>query len=146
EVNVDDHLSENEQWEALKRWLKENGAWILGGIVIGGGLLVGYRWWDARTTQQAQTAAGEFSRLQAAISEGNTGEAEQLTATLRKEFGETPYVDHAELSLARQHVEKGELDQAAERLRLVADKSDDQYLRQVARLRLARVELAQNNA
>jgi predicted negative regulator of RcsB-dependent stress response len=141
---VDDHLSENEQWEALKRWLKENGAWIVGGIVIGGGLLVGYRQWDKHTTQQSQAAAAEFSQLQAAVTSGNAAEAEKLTGDLHQQFESTPYADHAELSLARLHVEKGELDKAAEKLRTIADKSDDKYLREVARLRLARVELAQN--
>jgi predicted negative regulator of RcsB-dependent stress response len=141
---VDDDLNENEQWEALKRWLKENGAWIVGGIVIGAGLLLGYRWWDSSTTAKSQLAAQEYSRMQAALTAGSTEEVAQLSGRLHEEFESTPYADHGDLSLARMHVEKGELDQAAAKLRQVMDNTDDRYLREVVRMRLARVELAQN--
>ena len=29
---MDDYLTEQDQWELIKRWLKENGPWIIGGI------------------------------------------------------------------------------------------------------------------
>ena len=31
---MEDYLSEKEQWEVLKAWLRANGGWILGGIAL----------------------------------------------------------------------------------------------------------------
>ena len=61
---------------------------------------------------------------------------------LTADYGRTPYADQARLVAARAHVDAGDLDRAAARLREVMDGSKDPELALVARLGLARVESA----
>ncbi len=137
-------MSEDDQWEALKRWLKENGAWIVGGVVLGVGGLFGWRWWDAHVTERAEQASAQYSQMQTAVESSDMTTAQELAAGLHDDFNGTPYAEQAALLLVRRYVEQGEFDRAAEGLRALVDDSDDPYLREVARVRLARVELAQN--
>lgn len=141
---MDDFLDERDQWEALKTWLKQNGPWIVAGVVIGIGGLFGMRWWENHVTVRAQTAATRYSDMLEALTRNDRTRAEQLADTLHKEFGSTPYADHAQLALARTDVDAGKLDEAAKRLGTVAQESEDEELRHIAQLRLARVQLTQN--
>ncbi len=141
---MEDYLTEDDQWEALKRWLKENGAWIIGGVVLGAALLFGFRWREDHIARNAESASGEYEQMQAALKAHKDARATELAGELQQDFAGTPYADHAQLSLAADEVHKGQLDKAAQRLAAVADKSDDAHLRQIARVRLARVQLAQN--
>jgi predicted negative regulator of RcsB-dependent stress response len=58
---VDDFYSEQEQWERVKLWLRENGLWLLAGVVIGVLGLVGWRWWEQRIETQALAASSKYS-------------------------------------------------------------------------------------
>ena len=31
----DDYYNEQEQWERVKRWIRENGPWLVAGVVLG---------------------------------------------------------------------------------------------------------------
>lgn len=141
---MDDYLTEIDQWEALKRWLRENGAWMVAGVIIGVGALLGYRWWEERQTTRAHTAQARYTDVLTALSRADKARAVELADQLRSELSDTPYADHADLVLARAHVDLGELDEAERRLRIVMEGSDDPELRLIARERLARVQLAQD--
>ncbi len=141
---MDDYLTERDQWEALKRWLRENGAWMVAGIVIGAAGLFGYRWWEERQIERAHTAQARYADALAALTRNDQTRAIELAEQLRRDFRDTPYTDQAELVLARVHVESGELEAAARRLRDVVENSEDDALRLIARERLARVQLAQD--
>jgi predicted negative regulator of RcsB-dependent stress response len=141
---VDDYLTESDQWEALKRWLRENGAWMVAGVIIGVGALFGYRWWEERQATRAHTAHARYADVLNALATADKARAVELTDQLRREYADTPYADHADLVLARAYVDLGELEEAARRLRSVMETSDDSELRLIARDRLARVQLAQD--
>ena len=141
---MDDYLTETDQWEALKRWLRENGAWMVAGVIIGVGALFGYRWWEERQTTRAHTAHARYTDVLTALSRADKARAVELADQLRRDLADTPYADHADLVLARAHVDLGELEEATRRLRAVMDSSDDPELRLIARERLARVQLAQD--
>jgi predicted negative regulator of RcsB-dependent stress response len=67
-----------------------------------------------------------------------------LTDALIRDFPASPYAIQADLAAARVQVESDAMEQAAARLRHVLDTSKDHELALVARLRLARVQLAQH--
>lgn len=140
---MDDYVSEIEQWERVKQWLKENGAWIVAGVLLGVGGLYAWDWWQDRVTSRAQAAATRYSEVLEALQGNDRTRAQQLADSLAKDYGETPYVDQAKLVIARSEVAAGKLDEAAKRLRDVATGAEDQELRSIARLRLARVQLMQ---
>jgi predicted negative regulator of RcsB-dependent stress response len=142
---VDDYYNEQEQWERVKQWMRENGLWLLAGVVIGVAALAGWRWWQERIELQAQAASSKYSQVLEAYSRGDRTRGATLADELRKDHGSSPYADQGDLLVARSLVETNELGKAIERLKGVMDKSSDDQLRLVARLRLARVQLAQGN-
>src|SRR5262245_45919490 len=137
-------MSEKEQWEWLKGWLRENSPWILGGVGIGALIVWGWFWWGDRTDRLALEASARYVQIADAVSKGDKTRAQSLTTDLEKDYSSSPYVDQAHLLLARTAVDAGELDKAAGILKGVMDKTKDDQLALVVRMRLARVQLAQN--
>ncbi len=143
---IDDGYNEQEQWERVKLWLRDNGLWLLAGVVIGVGALAGWRWWEQRVEQRAQQASTRYEEILGAFNRSDRTRAFTLIDQLREEYPSSPYADQADLVGARDLVDQNELAKAAERLERVMKGSKDAELQLVARLRLARVQLAQGNA
>jgi predicted negative regulator of RcsB-dependent stress response len=140
---VDEFLSEQEQWERLKAWIRSNAIWIIAGIAVGAGILAGWRWWEARTDRIALEAGAKYQQILEALDRKDRARADTLTMELERDYKSSPYVDQARLLQARVAVESNELDRAADALRAVMEGTKDKQLALVARLRLARVQLAQ---
>jgi predicted negative regulator of RcsB-dependent stress response len=144
---VDDYLlSEREQWDALKRWLRENGPAIVAGIAIAALGLGGYRWWQARENGQDLAAGALYVQMENAFAQGNSTQAFILLGDLERQYPSSPYADQARLASAAAFVRDGELARAADELRTVMQHSPDAILKLIARLRLARVQIAQHQA
>jgi predicted negative regulator of RcsB-dependent stress response len=143
---VDDYLSEKEQWEWLKSWVRSNGLWIVAGILVGVGILMGWRWWQGRTDRIALEAGAKYQQILEAMDKGDKTRAQTITSELERDYASSPYVDQANLIAARSAVETNELDKAAGILKSTMEKTKDPQLALVARLRLARVQLAQNKS
>ncbi len=139
---MDDYLSENEQWQQFVAWLKENGPWIVAGVAVGALAIGGWRWWQAHASRIDLAANGLYQQALQDFDAGNRGQALQLIDELQRNYSSTPYADQANLAAARVFVEANELDLAAQRLGAVMQQSRDPGLATIARLRLARVEIA----
>jgi predicted negative regulator of RcsB-dependent stress response len=144
ELFLDDYLSEAEQWEWLKGVAREYWPWVLGGIVLGALGIGGWRVWQSRADTQAQAASLQFEQLRKTFTGPNHGQAMIDLGALERDHPSSPYVDQARLLAARFYVESGALDQAVTELSRVADTTKDHELSLVARLRLARVQIAQH--
>lgn len=140
---VDEYLSEREQAEQLRRWFGENWLWLVSGVVLGLGGLYGYRWWEAHRLERSAAAEQRFSAVLAALNRNERDEGVRIAGEVTGEYADTPYADQAVLVLARLDVESGRLAEAAVRLTTVMNEARDPELALVARLRLARVQLAQ---
>ncbi|HEV2269782.1 MAG TPA: tetratricopeptide repeat protein [Steroidobacteraceae bacterium] len=141
---MDDYLlSEKEQWEALKRWLRDNGPAIVAGVAIAALGLGGVRWWQARQDSADLAAGAMYIQMENAFEQGNRTQAFILLGDLERQYASSPYADQAKLASARAFVEDNELDRAADELRDVMQHSHDSALQLIARQRLARVQIAQ---
>jgi predicted negative regulator of RcsB-dependent stress response len=136
-------LTDNEREEQLRRWWSDNWAWIIGGVALGLALLAGWQYWQRHQVQVAERDLASYQAVLEGLDSNQRDVAGQKADALRKEHPASPYADQADLALARVAAERGELDEAARRLGLVADNSKDPELRIVARTRLARVLVAQ---
>jgi predicted negative regulator of RcsB-dependent stress response len=137
-----DLLTEDDQWEALKDWLRRNGLALVGGVALGVLGLLGWRWWNDHQESQAVEAGTRFEAIVASLDAGDPDKSVTLLGELKAKFPKSAYVAPSELAIAKYHVSKNELDKAAERLKSVADTAVDEKLRPVARLRLARVQIS----
>ncbi|MEY2722072.1 MAG: hypothetical protein RL245_1107 [Pseudomonadota bacterium] len=143
---IDDYYNEQEQWERVKRWLRENGPWLIAGVVIGLGALAGWRWYESYVERRHVEASVAYSEILQTLERGDRVAALKAIDELRAEYGSSAYADQGDLLGARIHVDTNELGKAAERLTRVMTDADDPQLQLLARIRLARVQIAQNNA
>jgi len=140
---LSEYLSEKEQWEEIKTWLRENGLWIVAGIAVGVAGIGAWQWWNARINQVNGDASAKYQEMTADLGRKDESGALVLLGTLERDYSSTPYVDQARLAFARVYVESNRLDKAVTELQAVADHSKDKQLALVARLRLARVQISQ---
>jgi predicted negative regulator of RcsB-dependent stress response len=140
---AEDLLTDDEQLDAVKRAFLDYAPWIVGGLIVGAGLLFGWRYYEGRQTDRALRAAAEFGQMTAAMQAEDRKKSRDLAATLVKDFANTPYADQAQLAIARMNVEDGRPADAVAPLTLVMNGSKDPQLKQIARLRLARVLIDQ---
>ena len=140
---AEEYLTDDEQLEAVKRAFTEYAPWIIGGIVLGGGLIFGWRFYDNRQNEHALQAAAQFSSMALALQVNDPKRSRQIADGLIRDFPNSPYADQAQLTIARIDVDSGQSADAVAPLSQVMDHSKDSELRQIARLRLARVLIDQ---
>ena len=134
-------LEEQDQLEDLKAWWKQWGNTIAG-IVIAASVGVigvqGWRWW---TQQQTAQAAAIYDAVNAGVRANDAAKAKDAMAQLTDKYAGTGYTPRAALLLAAQLFENGDAAGAKAQLAWVIDKSSEDELKQIARLRLAEILL-----
>jgi predicted negative regulator of RcsB-dependent stress response len=140
---VEDYLSEKEQWEWVKEKVRENAPAVLLAIVLGGGVIFGWRWWQGHQDTRRLEAAARYMQMIQSLEHGDRAQALVLLGELERDYPGSPYSDQARLLAARVYVDEAQLDHAASELAAVAEHSKDHELARVARERLARVQIAQ---
>jgi predicted negative regulator of RcsB-dependent stress response len=143
---AEEYLTDDEQLEAIKRGIAENGVWIVAGIVIGVALLFGWRHYQSHQNQVAFEAAAQFGAMTASVGLNDKPKARQIADGIIKNYPKSPYADQAQLTLARLSVDDGQLSSAVAPLTQVMNTSKDTELRHIARLRLARVLIDEGKA
>lgn len=138
---IDVNLSEEEQVEALKKWWKENGRSVVAGIVIGLGAVFGWQGWNQYQRTVAQQGGESLQKLQQAVAIGENESAEKQAEMMIAEFDGGVYSVLSSLELAKIKLAQGDASGAEVQLRWALENSSETSLRQIARLRLARVLL-----
>ncbi|MGI9265652.1 MAG: YfgM family protein [Gammaproteobacteria bacterium] len=139
---MDEYLSEKEQIQQIRNWWGENGAYIIAGLVIGVMGLAGWNYWQSFKTSRAENASVEYKALVAAADVGDANVAGGYLETLLADYSMTPYLAQGRLMMARLAAEQNDLNSASEQLRAAIVETKDKELANVARTRLARVQLA----
>jgi predicted negative regulator of RcsB-dependent stress response len=142
---VDEYLSEKEQIERLRQFMSDNGRSIATGLVIGLAIVAGLWWWRPYRDHQLAAASATYAQLLDAVDQKDRDRALQLAADVG-EYWRTPYEMQAALALARMYMDADEPEPAAAQLQRVIDGAHDDEMAQIARLRLARVRLYQQQA
>jgi predicted negative regulator of RcsB-dependent stress response len=140
---VEEYLSEREQWDQIKAWLRDNGLWIIAGVVVGAVGLAGWHWYQDHVDSIGAEASTKYTQVVEAFGKGDRTQGFVLLGELERDYSSSPYVDQAKLMAARIYVDDGDLDKAAAELQAVTDHSKDTDLALISRLRLARVQIAQ---
>jgi len=148
---------EEESIEALKRWWHETGRVLVAGIVV---VLIGWFGWQQWQGMQARNSAMAsllFDQLNNAVvvAPGERLDADAQAAAnslieeLKESYGNSTYAIYAAMFAARIAVENDDLGRAEQELQWVLDnapsglfRSVDETLLLTARMRLARVQLA----
>lgn len=140
------HHDDEEQLDNLKRWFSENWMALAAGLVIGFGAIGGWQGWKAYHEKQYLAASQMYTDLKKALEASKPAEAAGIADKLQADYPGTPYATVAALRLAQVAVIDNKLDDAAKRLDWVVANGDDDSLKQLAKVRKARVLWQQGKA
>lgn len=135
---------DKEQIEMLSEWWKDYGKTLVFAVVIGLALGFGWRFWNNRQAQSTQYAAGVYAELENAAMAHDATVVTQLAQGLVKQYSKTAYASMGSLVLARLAVEKNDLASALIQSNWVVDYGSSNLFKQMARINVARILLAQN--
>jgi predicted negative regulator of RcsB-dependent stress response len=137
-------MTEEEQIEQLKKWLKENGLTIIGGIITALVIISGWHYWQSRQHAILSQASGIYDEMLIWRSQDKMDQATIRANNLINQYPKTPYAQMASFMLARDAVLKKNYPEATKQLNWVIDHSGDSSVRQIAKLRIARIDIADN--
>ncbi|MFN2308435.1 MAG: YfgM family protein [Gammaproteobacteria bacterium] len=135
------YKTDEEQAEALKRWLRENGLSLITGLLLGLALLFGFKGWTEYQQRQAEQASNLYTQFTSARAQGLDA-ANQHYDTLTKDFSSSEYAVLAALDMAKAQIEKDDLAATRAHLQWALDHARSEAVKLTARLRLARVMLS----
>lgn len=144
---MSDHITEEEQIEAIKRWWNENGRSLAIGVVLAVAGYFAWQGWQSQQQQARETASILYSDLMevAEVTPGQQMTEDQafkikgFAATLKESYGDTLYAAEAALVLAKAAVEQNNFSLAESELTWVIDTKINLPLALLARQRLAQV-------
>lgn len=149
-----DHLSEEEQIEAVKRWWAANGMQtILAAVLVVGGYF-GWQYWEQEQQLQTDQASNAYLEMIEVVSENAPGEllsVDQQTQVnavadqLKDNHSNSAYAQFAAMLKAKLAVDNNDLDTAAAELQWALDNDPAPATERLVRLRLARVEASRGN-
>ncbi len=138
-----EYYDDYEQSQAVKKWIKDNTPTMVFGVVLGVGLLMGWRYWDGYKIQKAVAAADSYSTVTETLGSQEL-ETAQLTALVDDyvdNHGANGYASLIAMQLAKKLVEQQDYLAAAEQYRQIITFDQPIGIADIARLRLARVQL-----
>ncbi len=142
---MDIYASDEEKGEEIKRWWRENGLSVMLGVALGIAVLVGGRYWLTQKQVQSINASSLYQHSSQLVAEGNSTEATTLVDELFSDYASTPYAVFAAFEMAKDAVEKGDLTRAKPYLDWVIEHATLSGQRDIARLRLSQLLLAQGD-
>ena len=138
---MDEYLNEQEQWELVRSWLRQNGIWVVAGVALAAGGVWGYKAWQARQETQLLQAAAQYGQVVAAFSKNDLATVTTLADQLSAQHPRTGYAEQAQLAVARLQVENKQIPAALERMQKVVGVTADAELALLVRLRIARLQI-----
>lgn len=138
---MEQFATEEQQVEAIKRFWKENGIAIIVGAVIGLGGLWGWRYYNDQQISSQEAASAEYQKAVEALAADASGFTTAVDFVNANQ--DNGYAFLTALLLAKEAVERKDMGEAAKQLTFVAQNSHDNMLKNVANLRLARVQIEQ---
>jgi predicted negative regulator of RcsB-dependent stress response len=141
---VDDLLSEKEQIDQIRGWWSEYGGYIIFGVAAGALLLFGWNYYQNSKLEAQLEASALYESLTNSVASGNLEQAEVAADELGTSFADTTYEAQSKLAMARLYMDKNRDQDAADALSALLAGSASPELKQLARLRLARILLYQD--
>jgi predicted negative regulator of RcsB-dependent stress response len=134
-------LDEQEQLDQIKHFWKTWGnliSWVLIAVLGSYAAWNGYQYWER---SQATKAAALYDELERAASSGDLVRVERSLADMKDKFGRTQFAQQSALLAAKTLQAQGKADAARDALSWVANGATDPAYRDIARLRLAALQL-----
>jgi len=142
---LDIYNSEQEQVEALKAWWDKNGRMTIAAIVVVLLSVLGWKSWLGHNQQRAEAASVAYQQMLDVL-DSNPDKAMDLGHSVVADYPDSTYAVMASLAMAKVAVGKKDLDAAVAYLRSAMEQAKLDEYKELARLRLGEVLLAQGKA
>lgn len=143
---MSDYLTEQEQVELLKSWIKQYSLVILAGVFIAVVAISGWRFWQQRQNKINSHASAVFDEMLTMRAQHGATTTQVQANKLFMHYSRTTYGQFAALMLARSAIVNKDYPEAEKQLKWALDHSNIDSIRQIARLRLARLFIAEQKA
>jgi len=133
------YMTEEEQLASIKKWWMRYGnivTVVLSLILLS---IAGYRYWHWHQEKLTQQASIAYEQMMVAFSNQNTKAVKSYANELIQDYNHSVYADVAHMTLAKIYVSKNKLDKAKNELQIVANSSKMPPLKQIAKIRIARI-------
>jgi predicted negative regulator of RcsB-dependent stress response len=137
--------TEEQELEALKEWWQEYGRTIVVGVVIGLGGVFGWTSWQNHQQSQAEKASMFYQRLIDDAARDRHQAVGKQAASLADEFSNSGYAVLAALLAAKSAYAENDLEGAKRQLVWMISQSAESSFKDIARIRLARLLIQENN-
>lgn len=141
-----EYLTEQEQIEQIKKWLKQYGPTIIMGIVLALILTTSWRYWQSYRTKTLLHASNIYDEMLTKRAQSDQDNALVQAKKLLTHYSNTPYAQMAAMMIARDAVLKKNYPEAITQLTWVIDHSNTRSVKQIARIRIARIYITDNKA
>ncbi len=139
-------IEEQQQVEQVKKWLAEYGLTLIVSILVAVVLLFGYQRWSGMRERAMNHASVRYEQLLDDLAVNKTEAADQAANYLIMRYPRSTYAKLAELLLAQRDVNEGKFEEARSKLESAAARGSIPAVKEIARLRLARLQLQLNQA
>lgn len=138
--------TDEQQSEALYKWLRKHFKLIIAALIILFGSYLGWEHWQQHRMTQAHKASIVFSHLITAIqNNASRTKTQPLIQSLETQYSNTPYAGLAQLLKVKYSMKDGHTTQAIQTLQHIITHSAQPALKDIARMRLARIALSQHD-
>jgi len=138
---MEQFATEEQQVEAIKRFWKEHGTAIIVGAALGLGGLFGWRQYSDMQIESKEAASVAYqSAVETFAEEGSSASLKSFI----EENKDTGYASIANLLAAKKAADSGDLDTAASHFNEVITFAENEQMKELASLRLARVQIEMN--
>jgi len=141
---VNTYLTEEQQIEQLKEWWKKNGNFAVGVLLLALALSLGLHFWFKHREVKLERGSAHYEQMLSALVNDDAATTMREANLLKDDYSHTPYAALASLIFARNDVYQEKYSDAENQLTWVMNHGNTNSLREIARLRLARIEVQLN--
>ena len=141
---MDDNLTDQQQAEVVKQWLKDNGLSILFSIGLGISAYFGLQFYQQNQLQESESASRLYAEVEFALKQQRMAQAQNLLQEMDNNFSGSPYQQQSHLAMAKLHMDSLDYDNAIIQLEFVMENARDESFQHIARLRIARIMIEQD--
>jgi predicted negative regulator of RcsB-dependent stress response len=132
-------MTEEEQLESIKKWWNRHGTLVTVGLSIVLVCIAGYRYYDWHQYKMKQQASITYEKMMMEFSNHNNKAVRAYANDLISNYDNSVYADVAHMTLAKIYVSKDKLDKAKNELQQVVNSTKMAPLKQIAKIRIARI-------
>jgi len=141
---MDDNLTDQQQAEVVKQWLKDNGLSILFSIGLGISAYFGLQFYQQSQLKESESASRLYAEVEFALKQQRMSQAQNLLQEMDNNFSGSPYQQQSHLAMAKLHMDSLDYDNAIIQLEFVMENAIDESFEHIARLRIARIMVEQD--